>query len=251
MRITVITIFPELFSDFLRTSLLGRAIAGGGLEIRVADLRDYTSDPHRVVDDQPYGGGAGMVMMVEPWVRAVEALTGGRSVHRVLLSPQGSRLDDHHVRRLAEHEELLLLCGRYEGVDHRVREAVVDEELSLGDFVLSGGEVAAMAVIEAVSRQIPGVVGDPLSVENDSFRDGLLDYPHYTRPRRAAGLEVPEVLLSGDHAAIARWRRKESIRSTLLRRPDLLERLELGSEDRELLAEVRAEEEGRAGRGRA
>jgi tRNA (guanine37-N1)-methyltransferase len=159
-----------------------------------------------------------------------------------LLSPQGSRLDDRGVRRLAQQDELLLLCGRYEGVDHRVRETVVDEEISLGDFVLSGGEVAAMAVIEAVSRQIPGVVGDPLSVENDSFRDGILDHPHYTRPRSVGGLEVPAVLLSGDHAAIIRWRRKEAIRSTLRRRPDLLGEADLDARDRQLLAEVRDEE---------
>lgn len=244
MRISVITIFPELFTDFLATSLLGRAIAGGELEVRIANLRDYTEDPHRVVDDQPYGGGGGMVMMGEPLIRAVEALSQERPCHRVLMSPQGVPLDDRGVRRLAEHEELLLLCGRYEGVDHRVRQAIVDEEISLGDFVLSGGEVAAMAVIEAVSRQIPGVIGDPLSVENDSFRDGLLDYPQYTRPRLVAGLEVPAVLLSGDHAAISRWRRKESLRSTLLRRPDLLTSAALDARDRLLLAEVKAEEDG-------
>lgn len=250
MRISVITIFPEIFAGFLKTSLLGRAIAAGALEVRIADLRDYTTDSHRVVDDQPYGGGAGMVMRVEPWVRAVKALCRDRSCHRVLLSPQGSRLDDRGVRRLAQHEELLLLCGRYEGVDHRVRQTVVDEEISLGDFVLSGGEVAAMAVIEAVSRQIPGVVGDPLSVENDSFRDGILDHPHYTRPRSVDGLEVPEVLLSGDHAAIIRWRRKEAIRSTLRRRPDLLEEADLDARDRQLLAEVRDEEKAGAERNR-
>jgi len=243
MRIAVITIFPELFSDFLKTSLLGRAIVGGVLEVRVADLRDYTEDRHRVVDDQPYGGGGGMVMMAEPWIRAVNALAGERPCHRVLLSPQGAALDDRSVRRLAERGDLVLLCGRYEGLDDRVRATVVDEEVSLGDFVLAGGEVAAMALIEAVSRQIPGVVGDPLSVENDSFRNGLLDFPHYTRPRMVAGLEVPEVLLSGDHAAISRWRRKESLRSTLQRRPELLDRSVLDSADRRLLDEVEAEVE--------
>lgn len=242
MRISVITIFPELFSDFLKTSLLGRAIEAGRLEVRLVDLRDYTQDPHRVVDDQPYGGGGGMVMKAEPWLRAVDDVAGSGSCHRVLLSPRGVRLDDDGVRRLAEHPHLLLMCGRYEGLDQRVRDRVVDEEVSLGDFVLSGGEVAAMAVIEALSRQIPGVIGDPLSVENDSFRDGLLDYPHYTRPRRVSGLEVPEVLLSGDHAAITRWRRKEALRATLLRRPDLLESARLDSEARSLLAEVQAEE---------
>ncbi len=241
MRISVITIFPELFSDFLKTSLLGRAIVGEVLEVRVADLRDYTEDAHRLVDDQPYGGGGGMVMMAEPWIRAVNALAGEGPCHRVLLSPQGTPLDEGSVRRLAERGDLVLLCGRYEGLDQRVRATVVDEEISLGDFVLSGGEVAAMALIEAVSRQIPGVVGDPLSVENDSFRNGLLDFPHYTRPRLVAGLEVPEVLLSGNHAMIARWRRKESLRSTLRQRPDLLDRVRLDADDRRLLDEIEAE----------
>lgn len=242
MRISVITIFPELFSDFLTISLLGRAVAAGLLEVRVADLRDYTEDPHRVVDDEPYGGGGGMVMKAEPWIRAVDALSAPGECHRVLLSPRGVRLDEGGVRRLAGHAHLLLLCGRYEGLDQRVRESVIDEEVSLGDFVLSGGEVAAMAVIEALSRQIPGVIGDPLSVENDSFRHGLLDYPHYTRPRSVGGREVPEVLLSGDHAAISRWRKRESLRATLLRRPDLLESAQLDSEARSLLAEIEAEE---------
>lgn len=246
MRIAVITIFPELFSDFLKTSLLGRAIARGVLEVRIADLRDYTEGAHRVVDDQPYGGGGGMVMMAEPWIRAVNALAEDRLCHRVLLSPQGAPLDERSVRRLADRGDLVLLCGRYEGLDHRVRATVVDEEISLGDFVLSGGEVAAMALIEAVSRQIPGVVGDPLSVENDSFRNGLLDFPHYTRPRLVAGLAVPEVLLSGDHAAISRWRRKESLRSTLRRRPDLLDRAALDAADRRLLDEIEAEVDGTA-----
>lgn len=243
MRISVITIFPELFSDFLKTSLLGRAIGRGELQVDVVDLRDYTEDVHRAVDDEPYGGGGGMVMMAEPWLRAVGDLAAGRTCHRVLLSPQGTPLNDASVRRLAEIGDLLLLCGRYEGLDDRVRATVVDEEVSLGDFVLSGGEVAAMALIEAVSRQIPGVVGDPQSVENDSFRAGLLDFPHFTRPRRVAGLDVPEVLLSGDHAAISRWRRKESLRNTLRRRPDLLDGAKLDSDDRRLLAEIEEEEE--------
>lgn len=242
MRVTVITIFPELFSDFVRTSLVGRAVAAGDLRIEVANLREFADGPHRVVDDASYGGG-GMVMMAEPWIRAVRTLTAERQCHRVLLSPRGHPLTDARVRALADRPELVLLCGRYEGLDDRVRATVVDEELSLGDYVLSGGEVAAMAVIEAVSRQIPGVVGDPASVENDSFRDALLDHPHYTRPREVAGLAVPEVLLSGDHAAIARWRRKEAIRSTLLRRPDLLESKRFGAEDRILLEEVRFEED--------
>ena len=243
MRVSVITIFPELFSDFVRTSLVGRAVAAGDLDIEVVNLRNFTDDPHRVVDDESYGGGAGMVMMAEPWIRAVRAVGAERACHRVLLSPRGRPLDDAGVRALASGPDLVLLCGRYEGLDDRVRATVVDEEISLGDFVLSGGEVPAMAVIEAVSRQIPGVVGDPASVVNDSFRDGLLDYPHYTRPREVAGMGVPDVLLSGDHAAIARWRRKEALRATLRRRPDLLRSVRLNAEDEALLQEVRVEEE--------
>lgn len=222
MRIDVVTIFPQLFAPFLATSLLGRAIEDGILEVRVSDLRDFTADPHRSVDDEPYGGGGGMVMTAPPWIAAVRALGEGREPHRVLLSPQGARLDEAKVRELAARRDLILLCGRYEGVDERVRELVVDEELSIGDFVLSGGEVAAMVVVEAVSRQLPGVVGLADSVERDSFRDGLLDFPHYTRPRVVEGLEVPAVLLSGHHRDIEAWRRRRALQATLEKRPDLL-----------------------------
>ncbi len=249
MQFTVVTIFPELFAGFVTTSLVGRAIDAGRIAIGVHDLRDYAAGPHRVVDDEPYGGGEGMVMLAEPWLQAVAALEGadgssGREpAWRVLLSPQGRPLDDERVRTLAQRPHLLLLCGRYEGIDERVRTRVVDEEISLGDFVLSGGEVAAMAVIEAVSRQVPGVVGDPRSVVNESFRSGLLDYPHYTRPREVAGEAVPEVLLSGDHARIEAWRRREALRRTLERRPDLiaaaLEAGRLDETDRRLVAELR------------
>jgi tRNA (guanine37-N1)-methyltransferase len=230
MRIQVVTIFPELFRPFLATSLVGRAIARGLLEIEVVDLRDYTSDRHRSVDDEPYGGGAGMVMMAPPWIRAVRTLATGEQPWRVLLSPQGRRCDDLKVRELAGRDKLMLLCGRYEGIDERVRMTVVDEELSIGDYVLSGGEVPAMVVIEAVSRQIPGVVGQPESVAQDSFRRGLLDFPQYTRPPVVEGLAVPEVLLSGDHAAIERWRAQAALRATREKRPDLLERAELTPE---------------------
>jgi tRNA (guanine37-N1)-methyltransferase len=221
VRIDVLTIFPELFAPFLGTSLLGKAIERGLLEVGVHDLRSYTHDRHRTVDDEPYGGGGGMVMCAPPWLEAVRALAHP-DTRRLLLSPQGTRLDDAVVRRLARERHLLLLCGRYEGVDERVRELVVDEEISIGDFVLSGGEVAAMAVVEAVSRQVPGVIGLPQSVVEESFRTGLLDYPHFTRPVEVEGLRVPEVLLSGNHAEIERWRRDRAREATARKRPDLL-----------------------------
>jgi tRNA (guanine37-N1)-methyltransferase len=231
MRVQVLTIFPELFGPFLATSLVGRAIEKGILDVRVYDLRSYTEDRHRSVDDEPYGGGGGMVMTAPPWIRAVRALSGADGGEgeerpwrpwRILLSPQGARLDDAKVRELASRGDLLLLCGRYEGIDERVRLTVVDEEVSIGDYVLSGGELPAMVLIEAMSRQVPGVVKLADSVAQDSFRSGLLDYPHYTRPPVVEGLEVPEVLLSGDHAAIRRWREAEALRATREKRPDLL-----------------------------
>jgi tRNA (guanine37-N1)-methyltransferase len=222
MWIGALTIFPELFEPFLAASLIGRARERGLLTVEVRNLRDFTEDRHRVVDDEPYGGGGGMVMTAPPWVRAVRELSAGRSPWRVLLSPQGRRLDDANVRELARRPELLLLCGRYEGIDERVRDLVVDEEISIGDYVLSGGELPALVLIEAVSRWIPGVVQQASSVERDSFGGGLLDHPHYTRPPVVEGLGVPEVLLSGDHAAIERWRRREAIRATRAKRPDLL-----------------------------
>ncbi|MFL6195154.1 MAG: tRNA (guanosine(37)-N1)-methyltransferase TrmD [Thermoanaerobaculia bacterium] len=226
MRVRVLTIFPELFGPFLAASLIGKAREKGLLDVEVLDLREFSQDRHRSVDDEPYGGGGGMVMTAPPWIRAVRAVAAEGS-WRVMLSPQGSRLDDAKVRELAVRGDLVLLCGRYEGIDERVRETVVDEEVSIGDYVLSGGELPAMVLIEALSRQVPGVVGFADSVENDSFRGGLLDHPHYTRPPVVEGLAVPEVLASGDHAAIRRWRERESLRATLEKRPDLLERPEV------------------------
>jgi tRNA (guanine37-N1)-methyltransferase len=226
MRVQVLTIFPELFAPFLGASLVGRAVEKGLIEVRVHDLRDWTEDRHRSVDDEPYGGGGGMVMTAPPWLSAVRALAGGedeRRPWRVLLSPQGARLDDAKVRELAARGDLLLLCGRYEGIDERVRLLAVDEEVSIGDYVLSGGELPAMVLIEAVSRQVPGVVQQTGSVEQDSFRSGLLDHPHYTRPPVVEGLAVPEVLLSGDHAAIRRWRQEAALQATREKRPDLLQ----------------------------
>lgn len=242
MHVGIVSIFPELFEPFLATSLVGRAVAERRLTVEVHDLRDFTLDRHRVVDDEPYGGGGGMVMTAPPWLAAVRTLTEDAPAWRVLLSPQGRRLDEASVVELAARPRLLLLCGRYEGLDERVHESVVDEEISIGDYVLSGGELPAMVLVEAVSRQIPGVVGLPESVVNDSFRDGLLDHPHYTRPREIEGRAVPEVLLSGHHAEIAAWRRRESLRATLVKRPDLLATAELDATDRATLAELALEE---------
>jgi tRNA (guanine37-N1)-methyltransferase len=242
VRISVLTIFPDLFPPFLGTSLVGKAIERGLLRIDVHDLRDYATDRHHSVDDEPYGGGGGMVMMAPPWVRAVRAVGEGRAARRVLLSPQGERLTDAKVRELAAAGDLILLCGRYEGIDERVRQLAVDEEVSIGDYVLAGGELPALVLIEALSRQVPGVVGLAESVERESFRQGLLDHPHYTRPPEFDGLRVPETLLSGDHAAIERFRRREALRATLRKRPDLLAAAELGAEDRRELESLRRRE---------
>ena len=249
MRFRVLTLFPELFAPVAATTLVGRAVERGLLEIEVRDLREFTLDKHRSVDDEPYGGGGGMVMTAQPWIRAVRELSADAQPRRILLSPQGRRLDEAVVRELAtSHDDFLLLCGRYEGIDQRVLETVVDEEISIGDFVLSGGELPAMVLIEALSRQIPGVVQLAGSVENDSFRSGLLDYPHYTRPADFEGRRVPEVLLSGDHAAIDAWREKEALRATRRKRPDLLETAPLTPRQRAQLAEVEREEGSRAGK---
>lgn len=224
MRIDVVTIFPEALTPFLRAALLGKATEGGLVDVRVHDLRDHTSDRHRKVDDEPYGGGPGMVMSPEPLFRAVEAIAPERKQDDprvILLSPQGRKLTQAVVRELATLRWLVILCGRYEGVDERVARHLADEELSVGDYVLAGGEAAALVVVDAVTRVVPGVVGDPASVQRESFEDGLLDHPHYTRPADFRGLGVPDVLLSGDHAAIERWRREEAERRTRERRPDL------------------------------
>jgi tRNA (guanine37-N1)-methyltransferase len=250
MRIQIVTIFPELFRPFLATSLVGRAIEAGRLEVSLHDLRGFTDDRHRSVDDEPYGGGGGMVMSAPPWIRAVRELAPAGTAWRILLSPQGRRLDDGAVRRLAgAGKDLLLLCGRYEGIDERVVETVVDEEVSIGDYVLSGGELPAMVLVEALSRQVPGVVQQASSVEQDSFRRGLLDHPHYTRPPVVEGLEVPAVLLSGDHAAIERWRARAAVAATWRKRPDLLAALtpdQLSPDQRRALAELREKAPGEA-----
>ena len=243
MRIQILTIFPELFGPFLETALLGRARERGLLSVEVRDLRDWSADRHRSVDDEPFGGGGGMVMTAPPWLAAVRALSAGAAPWRILMSPQGRRLDEAAVRELAGREDLLLLCGRYEGVDERVRQTVVDEEISVGDFVVSGGELPALMLIDAVSRLLPGTLGCAESAEQESFANGLLDWPHYTRPEVWQGRDVPAVLLSGNHAAIGRWRLKQALGRTWQRRPELLQERELSVEERRLLEEYQAEQD--------
>lgn len=242
MIFDLVTLFPEVCQAYGETSILGRAQLAGLIQVRTTNPRDFARDRHRTVDDMPYGGGDGMVMLPGPLCEAVESLAEGPPARVILLSPQGRPFDQAKARELAGLERLILVCGRYEGVDERFRLLLVDEELSLGDFVISGGELAALCVVDAVSRLLPGVLGGAESAAADSFADGLLEHPHYTRPAEFRGLAAPEVLLSGNHAAIARWRRKESLRRTARRRPELLERLELSREDARLLEEVRREE---------
>jgi tRNA (guanine37-N1)-methyltransferase len=236
----VVTLFPELFAGFLEASLVGKAIKSGLISIRLVDLRGYTHDKHRTVDDAPYGGGSGMVMKTAP---ILEALAAAPPAHRVLLTPQGTPFAQAKARELAARPSLLLFCGRYEGVDERVRR-LFDEEVSLGDFVLNGGEVAAMAVVEAVSRLVPGVLGNAESIVEESFTAGLLEYPQYTRPEVVNGERVPDVLLSGDHGRVARWRRGQALLRTRQRRPDLFARLELGADDLRALEEAAREAAG-------
>ena len=240
MRFEIITLFPELF-DVLRTGLLGKARDAGTIDVHTVTPRRFTTDRHRTVDDSPYGGGSGMVLMPGPIADALDHLDEerrGKPTHRVLLSPQGAQFSQSHARRFSELGSLTLVCGRYEGFDERIR-GLVDEEVSLGDFVLLGGEVAALAVIEATARLLSGVLGNEQSAADESHAEGLLEYPQYTRPEEFRGEKVPDILRSGNHGAIARWRRKESLRRTLERRPDLLEEAELTDEDRELLEEIR------------
>jgi tRNA (guanine37-N1)-methyltransferase len=240
MKFDVVTIFPRMIEAALAEGVLSRGIAVGALDVHVHDLRDYTTDRHRSVDDVPYGGGPGMVMKPEPLVRAIEAIRTERGVPDavILLSPQGRRFTQAEAVRLSQRSHIVLLCGRYEGMDERIPDLVGAEEISLGDFVVSGGELPAMIIVDAVSRLVPGVVGDEQSVAEDSFARGLLDYPHYTRPAEFAGRKVPDVLLSGHHADVRRWRKRTALERTLERRPDLIESAALDDEDRELLKDI-------------
>jgi len=243
MKIHVVTLFPEAMQVMTGLGVTGRAMHDGRVDLRVLNPRDFATDRHRSVDDRPYGGGPGMVMTVEPLrsaIRAARKAQGG-DCRVSLLCPQGQRLDQAAVKELASRPGLVLVCGRYEGIDERLVDLEVDEQWSVGDYVISGGELAAAVVIDAVARLLPGVLGDEQSAEQDSFMDGLLDHPHYSRPESVEGLEVPEVLLSGDHEAIRRWRRKQALGRTWLKRPDLLDGRELSGEDEKLLAEFRQE----------
>lgn len=239
MWLGVVTLFPEMFRAITDYGVTGRAVKNGLLELHTWNPRDFTHDRHNTVDDRPYGGGPGMLMMVQPLRDAIHAAraAAGEGAKVVYLSPQGRKLTQRGATELAESQKLILVCGRYEGIDERIIQTEVDEEWSIGDYVLSGGELPAMTLIDAVSRLVPGVLGKQASAEQDSFSDGLLDCPHYTRPESLEGLDVPAVLLSGNHEEIRRWRLKQSLGRTFLRRPELFENLALTDEQKRLLAQ--------------
>lgn len=246
LRVDVVTIFPGMIESLMAQGIVARAIQRNVIQVKPRDLREYATDRHRSTDDEAYGGGAGMVMLAEPLGRCIDALAEERGQRPwvVLMSPQGRRFDQELAREMAGRGSIAIICGRYEGVDERLREELVDQEVSVGDFVVSGGELPAMLVIDAVSRMVEGVVGDRNSVEADSFYNGLLDYPHYTRPAEWRGRRVPDVLLSGHAENIRRWRKEQSLRATLRKRPDLIERASLDDEAREMLRRIRSEQAG-------
>jgi len=239
MKFDILTLFPNMFSSPFQESIVGRAVDKGLVQIRAINIRDFASDKHQVVDDTPYGGGQGMVMKVEPIARAIESVKSqDPTAWTIYLTPQGQPFNQSMAQDLSSRSHLILLCGRYEGIDERVRELFLNKEISIGDYVLTGGELAAMVLIEAISRLLPGVLGSDRSAQEDSFFQSLLEYPQYTRPSNFRGMEVPEVLLSGNHAAIERWRKREALRRTMDRRPDLLAKASLSSEDKKLLEEI-------------
>ena len=242
LRINILTIFPEMFSGVFSSSILGRAQEQNLLEIRLTDIRPYSASKHHNTDDYPFGGGAGMVMMAQPIIAAMrEASALYPDARRIYLGPRGKKLSTPFARELAREKELILLCGHYEGVDQRALDTCVDEEISIGDYILTGGETAAIVLVDCLSRFIPGVLGSSESPEEESFSDGLLEYPQYTRPRDLDGMTVPDVLLNGDHAKIREWRRRQSLAVTARLRPDLLESAELSDSDRKMLKEIEKE----------
>ncbi len=252
MQFEVFTLFPEVFPPYLESSILQRASQRGLIDVRVHNIRDYTHDRHHTTDDTPYGGGGGMVMKPEPVFEAVESVLGIASrtpppppvtVPVILLTPQGRVFTQRVAEELTRYERIALLCGRYEGVDERIREYLVTDEISMGDYVLTGGELPALMIIDAVSRLIPGVLGDPTGAEDDSHSMGLLEYPHYTRPPEFRGWKVPDVLLSGDHAKIEKWRREQALTRTFNKRPDMIEKAELSSQDKKFIEHLKSKVE--------
>ncbi|MBQ8200407.1 MAG: tRNA (guanosine(37)-N1)-methyltransferase TrmD [Clostridia bacterium] len=239
MKITILTIFPEMFESVLNSSILGRAREQGLIEVECVDIRPFSDRKHKNTDDYPFGGGAGMVMLAQPIMDAMDSVTGPAfRGKRIYMGPRGTTLTTQKARELAQEEHLVLLCGHYEGVDQRALDACIDEEISIGDYILTGGELAAMVLTDCVARFIPGVLGSAESPEEESFSDGLLEYPQYTRPRELRGMEVPEILLSGDHAKIKAWRRRESLRATKKFRPDLLKKADLTDKEKRMLEEL-------------
>ena len=242
MRFDVITIFPDLFRDFLSFGIIGRAIKRGIIEVKVHNLRDYTKDKHRKVDDKPYGEETGMILMPEPVFNAVENVKLNDNSWVILLSPQGKIFNQEIAFKFSKFSQIILICGRYEGVDERIKEHLINEEISIGDYIVSGGEVPAMVIIDAVARLIPGVVGKEESLQKDSFFSKILDYPRYTRPRNFRGFLVPDVLLSGDHERIKKWQKEKAIENTLKKRPDLLEKFELTEEQKNIIKKIKGQE---------
>jgi tRNA (guanine37-N1)-methyltransferase len=239
MKFDILTLFPDLFTPFLEEGVIGRALKKGLLDVRLTNIRSFARGAHKVTDDRPFGGGSGMIMKPGPIYRALKSIERTKEKSSViLLTPQGRKFDQEEAWELADLDQLIIICGRYEGVDDRIRARYVDREISIGDYILSGGEPAAMVILDAISRLVPGVLGCDKSNREDSFEDGLLEYPQYTRPRIFMGDEVPEVLLSGDHEKIRIWRRNRSLNRTLKRRPDILEKAPLNKEDRKLLAKI-------------
>ena len=238
-RVNILTIFPDMFDSFFASSILGRAVEQGLLDIRITDIRPFSASKHHNTDDYSFGGGAGMVMMAQPIMDAMAAVCRDYpSARRIYLGPRGKKLTTSLARELSREKELILLCGHYEGVDQRALDTCVDEEISIGDYILTGGEPAAMVLVDCVARFIPNVLGCSDSPEEESFSDGLLEYPQYTRPRNLNGLVVPQVLLNGDHAKIKAWRRKESLKATFMLRPDLLKTARLDDKDRKMIEEI-------------